>query len=366
MSNLEAGLDAKIVLQEQPTKIATRDASIDVPSDVIQIGSCLVEIYSGVPREDRQGRKAVDCAFVVTNPLFQPTTSVRMMQAWWYPDTLPVCDGHLWALPLHSGYKYSRVSGWQFHTVGLVIVAAQERQGFWKRVGAYFRDESYFYDRMSRKYHPYKDEFNTDASTTGESVTSESGSDHEPRGRDLYEEGLTLDELMDPERLVRKKFGLPYSTRRKQESDPRKDESLEDEIGSEELNAGTSENESNFEELASEDKPKFESDTKDVEAEVMFPYKPRHESGTDNSNADDSDTNSGIMLRLYQGRKHWMKKRLRRRRCLIRLAYQFPQNHGYATCYWINGSLVILNALAQALPQLLNSIDYAAISLQVA
>ena len=61
--------------------------------------------------------------------------SIQILNGQWYPDSLPTFDGELWALQISVQGGSETTHPYICH--GLVVIAIEEKPGFWKRVGCY-------------------------------------------------------------------------------------------------------------------------------------------------------------------------------------------------------------------------------------
>jgi hypothetical protein len=119
---------AEVAVEESCPSNITKKAS----GNVLRIKTCIAKLK---PDYSEVHLREVDCKLAVTNPLYEMHSSTRFLSGYWYPDSFPVSDGDLWALQI-GGFSLPDSMGRYYHK-GLVIVAAKNNPGFWRRVGQY-------------------------------------------------------------------------------------------------------------------------------------------------------------------------------------------------------------------------------------
>ena len=136
-------LDARIILQKPDVP----GHATMVGQHAVQIEACMTEFQEILP-----GLEYYKCTFTVKNSnYFRDVTSEkdRLLHGSWYPDTIPVQHGNLWALQTHSQWeriKGSKIKGfeqWRHKMAGLVITAVSDKPGFWRRMGTYDLHQTY-------------------------------------------------------------------------------------------------------------------------------------------------------------------------------------------------------------------------------
>ncbi|UPX19939.1 uncharacterized protein EKO05_0010188 [Ascochyta rabiei] len=145
--------DAQIVLQDSS---AGEESGDDIRNGVIRIEAHMAELKSDSPSEDFSGRK---CDLTTTNPRFQAHSQDRLLKAFWYPDSISICEKELWALQIATKETYATTRSKTSLFEGLVVIAAKGRPGFWRRVGRY--EAWNCYENGSEQIHPWVHEKKT-------------------------------------------------------------------------------------------------------------------------------------------------------------------------------------------------------------
>ncbi|KAF3007670.1 hypothetical protein E8E13_009064 [Curvularia kusanoi] len=116
--------DAEVTVEE-PSGLLTLEKN---QNHVLRISACMATLTSHTEVRSEFG-SGMTVSMAVTNPLFEPTNSNRVLKGTWHPDTVPTPDGDLWAVVI------SKESVGLHVTFEGIVVAAEGRLGFWRRVG---------------------------------------------------------------------------------------------------------------------------------------------------------------------------------------------------------------------------------------
>lgn len=117
-------LQAGVSLQEPPAQADTGEAT-DTPNDILQIEAHMIDFKASSTEDTTWAQR---CTLAITNPLFMPEQTDWLLDCDWYPDTIQVSNGKIWAL---------QISEHRSEYEGLVITTVEEKPGYWRRVGRY-------------------------------------------------------------------------------------------------------------------------------------------------------------------------------------------------------------------------------------
>ncbi|KAH6620585.1 heterokaryon incompatibility protein-domain-containing protein [Boeremia exigua] len=129
--------DADVTVEDS----STSSTSTDGPTTILRVTACMAEFKSGFVGSELH----VSCSLTVSNSSYHSESSDRFSHGLWCPDTLPVCEGPLWAIQILGGHESYKASG-TYDSFGIVVVAVEGRPGFWRRVGWYTNTSNYNFD----------------------------------------------------------------------------------------------------------------------------------------------------------------------------------------------------------------------------